>query len=194
MDNIKTGALIRRLRKEHNMTQLQLAQKLNISDKAVSKWERGLGSPDVSLLSELSEIFCVDISNILSGELKKSDPKTADMKKMKFFICPHCGNLITSFVSPYVSCCGRTLSEIIPVKAPEEEKLTVEIIENDYFISSSHEMSKEHYITFVALITTDTLILKKQYPEWDLRARIPRIGHGRIVWHCSKDGLFYMEV
>ena len=57
MDNAKIGALIRRLRKEKKMTQLQLALKLHISDKTVSKWERGLGCPDVSLIGQLSGIF-----------------------------------------------------------------------------------------------------------------------------------------
>ena len=74
------------------------------------------------------------------------------------------------------------------------EKLNVEIIENDYFISSSHEMTRKHYITFVALVTSDTVFLKKQYPEWDLQIRIPRFARGRLLWHCSEHGLFYQEI
>ena len=52
-------------------------------------------------------------------------------------------------------------------------------------------MTKDHYITFVALLTGDSLILRRQYPEWDLQARIPRLGRGMLVWHCNQHGLRY---
>ena len=70
----------------------------------------------------------------------------------------------------------------------------VQIIDNDYFISSKHEMTREHYITFVGLMTSDTVMLKKQYPEWDLQVRIPIFAHGRLLWYCNRHGLYYQEV
>ena len=194
MDNIKVGILIRKLRKEHHMTQLQLAQLLHISDKTVSKWERGVGSPEVSLIAELSRIFEVDLQNLLSGELSRNKVAGGNVKRIKFFICPDCGNLIMSMDESSITCCGRKLKSVTPIKATEEEKLSVENIENDYFITSTHEMTKEHYISFVALVTTDTLMLKKQYPQWDLQVRIPRFAHGRLLWYCSRHGLFYQEI
>lgn len=69
MDNIRTGALIRRLRRELGLTQLQLAGQLGVSDKAVSKWERGLGSPEVSTLPRLSQVLGVDLTRMLQGDL-----------------------------------------------------------------------------------------------------------------------------
>ena len=111
MDNIKVGALIKNLRKEKKLTQLQLAEKLNISDKTVSKWERGLGCPDISLIIELSKIFSVDTESILAGELGKGKYKTANIKRIKFYVCPYCGNLITSFNEVSTVCCGRIMSE-----------------------------------------------------------------------------------
>lgn len=194
MDNIKVGELIRSLRKENHMTQLQLAEKLHVSDKAVSKWERGMGCPEVSFMAELSRIFEVDIQNLLSGELNRNELPGGNMKKLKFYVCPICGNLVTSMVETQVTCCGRKLKPITPVKAAEEEKLSVQIIENDYFISSDHEMTREHYITFVVLMTSDTVMLKKQYPEWNLQLRIPVFAHGRLLWYCNQHGLFYQEV
>lgn len=194
MDNVKMGQLIRRLRKENGMTQLQLAEKLHVSDKAVSKWERGLGSPEVSLITELSGIFAVDMQNLLSGELNRNDLPGGNMKKLKLYICPDCGNLITSMTDASVTCCGRKLQAVIPIKAAESEKLSVQIIEHDFFISSDHEMTKDHYITFVALLTSDTVLLKKLYPQWDLQVRIPVFAHGRLLRHCRKHGLFYQEV
>ena len=116
------------------------------------------------------------------------------MKKMKFHICPDCENLVTSLADAAVTCCGRKLEPITPVKATEEESLSVQIIEHDFFVSSEHEMTKEHYITFVALMTADTILLKKQYPQWDLQVRIPIISHGKLIWHCSKHGLFWQNV
>ncbi len=194
MNNIKVGELIRRLRKENHMTQQKLAEKLHVSDKAVSKWERGLGCPEVSLITELSRIFEVDMQNLLSGELNRNELLGGNMKKMKFYVCPTCGNLVASMIETSVTCCGRKLKAITPVKATEEEKLSVQIIENDFFISSENEMTRDHYITFVGLMTSDTVMLKKQYPEWNLQLRIPVFAHGRLLWYCNKHGLFYQEV
>lgn len=194
MDCAKIGKLIYSLRKENNMTQLQLAEKMNISDKAVSKWERGLGCPDVSLLSDLSKIFGVDLEKLLSGELNTNDILGGSMKKIKFYICQNCGNLITAMTDTTISCCGKKLKTIQPQKAADNEKLSVEVIENDYFISSGHEMSRDHYISFVALLTGDSIMLRKQYPEWELQVRVPVFAHGRLLWHCTQHGLFYQEV
>ena len=112
MDNVKIGNLICRLRKENHMTQLQLAERMHISDKAVSKWERGNGCPDVSLLPELSRIFGVDLEKLLSGELNANDILGGNMKKMKFYICPDCGNVITAMTDTTISCCGKKLQDI----------------------------------------------------------------------------------
>lgn len=194
MDNVKMGQLIRRLRKENSMTQLQLAEKLHVSDKAVSKWERGIGGPEVSLITQLSGIFAVDMQNLLSGELNRNDLPGGNMKKLKLYICPHCGNLITSMTDTSVTCCGRKLQAVIPQKATEAEKLSVQIIEHEFFISSDHEMTKDHHITFVALLTSDTVFLKKLYPQWDLQIRVPIFAHGKLLWYCRKHGLFCQEV
>ncbi|MBS7007428.1 helix-turn-helix domain-containing protein [Anaerostipes sp.] len=194
MDNKKTGRLICDLRKEKGLTQLQLAERMHISDKTVSKWERGLGCPDVSLLPELSELFGIELEKLLSGDLSANEILGGNMKKMKFYVCPDCGNLITAMTDSGITCCGRKLIAAQPVKAEEDEKLTVEMIENDYFISSSHEMTRDHYISFAALVTGDGIILKKLYPEWDFQTRIPAVGHGMLVWHCTKHGFFYQAV
>ena len=93
-----------------------------------------------------------------------------------------------------VSCCGKRLSTIQPQKANEREKLSVEIIENDFCITGEHQMTREHYIAFVALLTGDSIMLRKQYPEWGLQVRIPVFAHGKLLWYCTKHGLFYQEV
>ena len=191
MDAGKIGKLIYELRKEKHMTQRALAERLLVSDKAVSKWERGLGCPDLSLLPGLSAVLEVDLEKLLAGELGENDIIGGNMKKTKFYICPTCGNVVTAMADTAVSCCGKKLQAIEPKKAEGEEKLKVEVIENEYFITADHPMTREHYITFVALLTGDTLVLRKQYPEWDLQTRIPTLAHGRLLWYCSRHGLFY---
>lgn len=116
------------------------------------------------------------------------------MKHIKFFVCPHCGNLITAMADTSVSCCGKKLQALTPRKASENERLSVEIIENDYFISTQHEMVREHYISFVALLTGDSIMLRRQYPEWELQTRIPVFSHGRLLWYCTQHGLFYQDI
>lgn len=116
------------------------------------------------------------------------------MKDIRFYVCPKCGNLITAASEATVICCGIELSASVLRKAEEDEKLTVEMIENDYYVTSSHEMKKEHYLSFVALLTGDSMILRRCYPEWDLQARLPNLGHGMLVWHCTRHGLMYQTV
>ena len=194
MDNKKVGQLIRELRKERHMTQAQLAEQLHVSDKTVSKWETGKGGPELSLLTEISKIFEIDLQNLLSGELNQNQLRSINLRKVKLYICPTCGNVVTATSEAAVSCCGRKLKEATPTKASQDEKLMVELVENDFFVTSQHEMTKEHYISFVALLTADAIIMRKQYPEWDLSVRIPRLAHGRLLWYCSRHGLFYQEI
>ena len=194
MDNKKIGQLIRELRKERHMTQVQLAEQLHVSDKTVSKWETGKGGPELSLLTEISKIFEIDLQNLLAGELNRNQLRSINLRKVKLYICPTCGNVVTATSEAAVSCCGRKLKEATPTKASQDEKLMVELVENDFFVTSQHEMTKEHYISFVALLTADAIIMRKQYPEWDLSVRIPRIAHGRLLWYCSRHGLFYQEI
>lgn len=194
MEHEKIGRLIRLLRREQGLTQRQLAERMHISGKTISKWECGMGCPDLALLPELSEIFQVNLDQLLSGELDSREVLGGTMKKTVFYICPACGNVITAMADAAVSCCGRRLEPSRPQKAEEADRLTVETVENDLFITSDHPMSKDHYITFAALLTGDSLMLRKQYPEWGLQVRIPALGHGRLLWHCSRHGLFYQLI
>ena len=164
MDCKKVGKLIYELRKEKNMTQKQVAELMNISDKTISKWERGLGCPDVSLLLGLSNIFGVSIEGILSGEINLNELSGGNMKNIKFYVCDKCGNLITSTSEAAISCCGKKMEAAVAKKAEEGHKLNVESIENEFFITTEHEMKKEHYITFVAHVKGDRVQIVKQYP------------------------------
>ena len=186
----KVGKLILSLRKEKNMTQKQLADILNISDKTISKWERGLGCPDVSLLHELSKALEVNIDKILLGNLEPNDADGGNMKKIKFYVCPNCGNILTSTGEAEISCCGRKLMPLIPKPADEMHRLTVEEIENDYYITFNHDMTKNHYINFVACVGYDRILLIKLYPEQGGEVRFPKMHRGKIYFCCSNHGLW----
>jgi len=191
MDCEKIGGLIGRLRREHSMTQRELAQRLDVTDKAVSKWERGLGCPDVSLLTGLSQALGVDMAALLAGELPLEEASGGNMKKAKYFVCPACGGITMTTGEAELSCCGRKLSPLEAKKADGPEKLTVEKVEDEWFITSGHPMTKAHHIAFVAFAAGDRLQLIRQYPEWDLQVRLPARSHGMLLWYCTEHGLFY---
>jgi len=190
MEQKKTGELIRALRRERGMTQNALAEKVGVTGKAVSKWERGLGLPDVALLEPLSRILGVGAETLLAGELPCQDKSGGNMKKSQYYVCPGCGNIVVSTQGAEVSCCGRKLKALTPKKAEESEKLKVERVEDEWFITADHPMTKEHYISFVAFATGESIQMIKQYPEWDLQLRIPARRHGMLVWYCTEHGLF----
>ncbi|SHH03875.1 Helix-turn-helix [Anaerosphaera aminiphila DSM 21120] len=194
MDQEKIGLLIRNLRLNREMTQKQLAEKLNLSDKTISKWERGLGSPDISLLIDLAGVFKVDVEEMLSGELTKNQMVGGNMKNSMFYICPLCGNLVLSTGSINLSCCGRKLEEQEMKKATEDQKLKVEAIDSQWYITSEHPMSKSEYISFVAFANSGKIEIEKQYPEWNLQVRIPKSSRGKLIWYSTRDGLLYQLI
>lgn len=191
MDCAKMGALIRKLRTEKKLTQAALAETLTLSPKTVSKWERGLGCPDISLLPTLSCVLGVDLSRLLEGELSTNQTVGGNMKKTRYFVCPDCGSISLSTGNTEISCCGRRLEALEMRKAAPDEKLHVEIVEDEWFISSDHPMEKDNYISFVAFQTGDKVELIKQYPEWNLQLRLKKRGHGQLIWFCRGEGLLY---
>lgn len=191
MDCAKMGALIRKLRTEKKLTQAALAETLTLSPKTVSKWERGLGCPDISLLPTLSCVLGVDLSRLLEGELSPNQTVGGNMKKTRYFVCPDCGSISLSTGNTEISCCGRRLEALEMRKATPDEKLHVEIVEDEWFISSEHPMEKDNYISFVAFQTGDKVELIKQYPEWNLQLRLKKRGHGQLIWFCRGEGLLY---
>lgn len=190
MDLSKTGKLIANLRYENGFTQKDVAEKLGISPKTVSKWETGHGFPDVSLISALSQMFRVDISKLLSGELPETKPEIGNVKRTKFYVCDKCGNIITALGNPEIVCCGRQLSPLA-AKAPDEKhKLSVEPIEDDFYITFSHPMEKEHFISFFSYVRFDRVLTIKLYPEQDGEVRFPQMRGGKLYYYCNKHGLF----
>jgi transcriptional regulator with XRE-family HTH domain/desulfoferrodoxin (superoxide reductase-like protein) len=193
MDCVKVGRLIQTLRKEKKMTQKELAHLMNISDKTISKWERGLGCPDVSLLGELSSLLGINIEKILSGDLNPNEQDGGNMKNVKFYACQSCGNVLTSTGPTSISCCGRILEPLLPKSENDEHEITVHEIEEDYFVTMMHEMSRDHYISFVAYVSYDRVTLIKMYPEQPAEVRFPKMYSGTLYMYCTQHGLWQYE-
>lgn len=188
VDYTKTGQLIRRLRLDLGMTQSELADRLHICSKTVSKWECGHGFPEVSMFPALSQVLNIDFSTLFCGEITQKSQDTGNLRRLQFYVCPECGNIVTSTSSMAVVCCGKKLRQLTAQQAGEDVQVT--LVDREFIVSSNHEMSRDHYISFVALCSSDQLLLRKLYPEWDIQLQLPYISGAVLYWHCSKHGLF----
>ena len=194
MNQYVTGAMIRRLRESKNMTQQQLAEKLNVSDKAISKWETSHGYPDISLVEPLADALGVSVIELFSGENVINTNKSFNMLRMKFYVCPICGNIICSTGEAVVSCCGIVLPAMEAESEDEAHRLNIEIIEDEYYVTVPHEMSKNHYISYIAAIRDDGYEIKKLYAEGNAEARFKINRTGYLLFYCNVHGLFKVRV
>lgn len=189
MNQQKIGSLIRALRMEKKLTQKQLAQQLNISDRTVSKWERGLGCPDVSLLADVAGLLQVPIEKMLEGELFPNQKDGGNMKRVEFYYCPSCGNVITSSASAQIGCCGRALQPLKPVKADQQHQVKIEQMDGELYLTFAHPMTKQHFVAFVAAISYDRVHLVRLYPEQGGELRMPILPRAKIYLYCTQHGL-----
>lgn len=193
MDARNTGTLIRALRKERGLTQRQLADALGVTDKAVSKWERGGGCPDIELLPGLSERLGTPVETLLDGRLAVDVRTGGTMKRAAFRVCPACDNVIVTTGDAEVSCCGRKLPPLVALPADEAHAVHVEPIEGDWYVTFDHEMNKQHHLGFVAVVGFDRMAVEKLYPEQGAEARLPRLAGAKLYTYCTAHGLMRHE-
>ena len=194
MNQYITGAVLKELREKNSLTQAELAERLNVSDKAVSKWETGKGYPDITLLEPIASVFGVSITELLSGNAVSNMNVSANMMRSKFYRCPVCGNIIHSMGEAVITCHGIQLLPAEAEPADESHPIIIEKIEDEYYVRAEHDMSKEHYISFLAAVSSDRLQMVKLYPEGNAEARFKISGVRRIYACCNRDGLFYVDV
>ena len=137
-----------------------------------------------------AEIFGIDLGKMLDGDLNERETDGGNMKKVKFYFCPVCGNLVTAASGADVICCGRKLEPMIENETDEKHLAEVKIIDGEYYISFGHKMEKEHYINYVLCTGYDRALVVRLYPEQGGEVRIPRISGAKIYLVCSRDGLF----
>lgn len=193
MDKYVTGAVIRKLRDNKEMTQEELAEKLFVSSKAVSKWETGQGFPDVSLIEPLAKALGISVIELLSGEDIRNINRASNMNRCRFYVCPVCGNVIEATGEAVVSCCGITLPPLDAEEYDDEHRINVETVEDEYYVTLDHPMTKEHYISFLAAVSDDGIQLKKLYPEGPCEARFRVRAVRKIYAYCNRHGLFLLK-
>ena len=193
MDKYVTGAVIKRLRENKKMTQEELAEKVFVSSKAVSKWETGQGFPDISLIEPLAKALDISVIELLSGEDIRNLNKSSNMAKSKFYVCPVCGNVINASGEAVVSCCGITLPPLEPEVSDDEHNISVEIVEDEYYVTVDHPMTKDHYISFLAAVSDQGVQFIKLYPEGPAEARFRISCVRKFFAYCNRHGLYMLK-
>ncbi|HEY8499803.1 MAG TPA: helix-turn-helix domain-containing protein [Clostridia bacterium] len=189
-----TGETIKRLREKKKLTQSELAQRIYVSDKTISKWETNKGLPDINILSDLAAALSVSVPELLTGDVAENRNVSANMRRSKFYVCPVCGNVVHSIGEGAFSCCGIRLPEVIAEETDSEHRILCESVEDELYIHIDHLMEKGHYISFVALVTDNQIQLEKLYPEQAAELRFRRVGHGKLYAFCNRHGLFFRKI
>lgn len=193
MNQYVTGAMIRKLREQQGMTQSNLAEKLAVSDKTISKWETGKGFPDITLLPSIAEALGISIIELLSGSSVTNGNRCGNMKKVRFYVCPVCGNVITSAGDAVISCCGITLPPLEAEKQDPHHALSVQRVEDAFYVTVDHPMTKDHFISFLAAVSDNGVELVKLYPEGEAEARLKISRTHKLYLFCNRHGLFELS-
>ncbi len=194
MDTYVTGATIKTLREKKGLTQAELADILGVSSKAVSKWETAKGLPDISLIEALANTLSVSVMELMTGDTVINKNISSNILRSKFYVCPVCNNIIKTVGDAVISCCGITLPILDAEEINENHRITIEKIEDEYFISVNHDMTKEHFISFVAYLTSDRMQFVKFYPEGNAETRLSICGSGILYIYCNKHGLMRKKI
>jgi transcriptional regulator with XRE-family HTH domain/desulfoferrodoxin (superoxide reductase-like protein) len=194
MNTYVTGMAIKNLREKRGMTQAELAEKIGVSSKTVSKWETAKGLPDITLLQPLAQALGISVIELMNGEHITNRNVSANLLRSKFHVCPICGNVIHAMGNALVSCCGVTLPAMDAEEGDEDHAMTIERVEDEHFLTIRHPMTKEHFISFAAFVTCDRVQLVKLYPEGNPETRMQLRGMGYLYWYCNRHGLFRRRV
>ena len=194
MDTYVTGAVIKRLREMKNLTQIELAEKIGVSSKAVSKWETGKGLPDISLIEPLSFALGVSVMELMSGDTVINKNISSNVLRSKFYVCPVCGNAIHTMGDTVISCCGVMLPPLEAEDIDYAHEISIEKVEDEHFITVHHDMTKSHFISFLAYLTSDRVQFVKFYPEGNAETRFQLRGRGYLYVYCNKHGLMKTKI
>ena len=194
MNSYVTGATIRKLREGRNLTQAELGDKIGVSSKTVSKWETAKGLPDISLLQPLAGALGISVIELMNGEHIINKNVSANMLRCRFYVCPVCGNVLHSTGNALISCCGITLPPLEAEEADEMHAVAIETVEDEHFVTIRHPMTKAHFVSFVAFVTSDRIQLVKFYPEGNAETRLQLRGMGYLYCCCNRHGLFRKKV
>lgn len=194
MESYITGTTIKILREKKGLTQADLANQLGVSSKAVSKWETAKGLPDISLIEPLAQALSVSVMELMTGEPVINENVSSNILRSSFYVCPVCHNIIHSVGNAVISCHGITLPPLEAEHIDNEHLINVEKVEDEHFVTINHDMTKEHYISFIAYLTCDRVQFVKFYPESNAETRLNFRGRGFLYIYCNKHGLMKQKV
>lgn len=194
MDTYVTGLTIKNLREKKGLSQTELADMLGVSSKAVSKWETAKGLPDISLIEPLANTLSVSVMELMTGNTVINKNISSNILRSKFYVCPVCHNIIRTVGDALISCHGITLPSLEADEVDENHQITIEEVEDEHFITVNHDMTKEHYISFVAYLTYDRVQFVKFYPEGNAETRLNFRGKGFLYIYCNKHGLMKQKI
>ena len=132
-------------------------------------------------MEDLSEALGTSIAELLTGDLRENENRSGNMKKVHFYVCPICGNIIMSVGQGSFSCCGITLPEQEAEAGEEEHEIHLETVDHEYHITMEHSMDKKHYVSFVAYITSDSAEVVRLYPEQDMNPILENLSPERSI-------------
>ena len=194
MDSQRIGRAIREARESRGMTQNELGERIGVGGKAVSKWENGKGLPDISLLARLGGQLGLSVTELLSASPVSNRNRGGNMLRSRFYLCPVCGNVLHSMGESMVSCCGIVLPPMEAESVDAQHAVEIRQVEDEHFVCIRHEMTKQHYISFVAFLTSDRMQFVKLYPEGEAQTRLQLRGRGWLYLCCNRHGLMRQKV
>ena len=194
MDTYVTGITIKTLREKKGLTQTELADILGVSSKAISKWETAKGLPDISLIEPLANALSVSVMELMTGNTVINKNISSNILRSKFYVCPVCNNIIRTVGDAVISCCGIALPPLDSDDTDENHRVTIEKEEDEHFVTIHHDMTKSHYISFVAYLSSDSVQFVKLYPEGKAETRLNLRGNGFLYIYCNRHGLMKQKI
>ena len=120
--------------------------------------------------------------------------KAFRLLRSKLYVCPICGNVIHTLGDTVISCCGLSLPALEAEAPDEHHDIQIEPVEDEHFITVHHPMTKSHYISFLAYVTSEKFQMIKLYPEGNAECRFRLRGRGYLYCYCNRHGLMVKQI
>ncbi|MBQ4040504.1 MAG: hypothetical protein IJC91_05130 [Oscillospiraceae bacterium] len=141
----------------------------------------------------MAKALNVSVLELMSGKCVENRNISANILRSKFYVCPLCGNIIRTTGETVISCCGITLPPLEAEEVDSNHLVTIESVEDEHFITVRHPMTKDHYISFIAYLTSDRVQFVKLYPEGNAETRLNLRGFGKLYIYCNRHGLMHVK-
>lgn len=144
------------------------------------------------ILRKMSLAESCTVSLTIDGDtlIMHGNNMRSNLLKTRFYVCPVCGNIIHCIGDAAITCHGIHLQPLEFIDASKGPEINIEHVEDEWFVSIKHEMTKKKYISFIAAVSPDRVQLVKLYPEGNAEARFKNCGIKYIYYFCNTDGLF----